>query len=308
MDGLGAPRPRRSCLAVPASNPRMIAKAADSGADEVFLDLEDACAPSEKKEARALAVQGLNEHDFGATLRAVRVNGVTTQWCHDDVVEVVRGAGARLDVLVVPKVESASEVHFVDHLLAQVEAEVALSARIGIEVQIESPAGMVELREIVRASARLEAVVFGPGDYAASLGVPRLDIGAADERYPGHQWHWALSEVANHAKAAGLLAIDGPSADFRDEAGFADAALRARLLGFDGKWCIHPNQIPWAREAFSPTPGELEAAADLLERYELALAAGQGAIAVDGKLVDEASRRAAASTLARGGRAGATDR
>jgi citrate lyase beta subunit len=284
----------------------MMQRAAATEADEVFLDLEDACAPSEKKDARALAIRALNEQNWGTKLRAVRVNGVTTRWCYADLVEVMRGAGDRVDAIVVPKIDDASQVHFVDHLLSQIEADLTISNPVAIELQIESPAGMINLREIVRSSSRIEAVIFGPGDYAASLGVPNLDIGASDDRYLGHQWHWALSEIANHAKAAGVQAIDGPVADFQEPAAYMQAALLARLLGFEGKWCIHPNQIAWANEAFSSTAAELHAARRLLEEYDRASAQGLGAIAIDGKLVDEASRKAAETTLARAPRAPAS--
>ena len=290
---------RRSCLAVPASNPRMMEKGAASAADQVFLDLEDACAPKEKKPSRALAVEALLTHDFGATIRVVRVNDVTTPWCYADVVEVVSGAGARLDAIMLPKVEDASHVHFIDHLLGGLERDLGLTRPIGLELQIESPNGAVNLRKISRASSRIQTIIFGPGDYSASLGVAQLDIGMVDDRYPGHQWHWVMSEIANHARAIGVEAIDGPYVDFKDEASYKDAATRAKLLGFDGKWCIHPNQIPWANETFAPSPTEIDAAERIVAAYRQATDEGLGAIAVDGKLVDEASRKIAQSILER---------
>lgn len=290
---------RRSCLAVPASNPHMMEKAAASSADEVFLDLEDACAPSEKASSRALAVTALHAHEFRPRIRAVRVNDVTTPWCYRDIAEIVTDAGTYLDAIVVPKVEDASHVHFVDHLLNGLEREIGVERPVGLELQIESARGAVNLREICAASARIEAIVFGPGDYAADFGLAQPDIGMIDERYPGHQWHWVMSELAAHARAAGVQAIDGPYADFADERGYRESATRAKLLGFDGKWCIHPNQIPWANDVFAPTAEELEAARMILDAYDQALADGQGAIAVDGKLVDEASRKLAHATIAR---------
>jgi citrate lyase subunit beta/citryl-CoA lyase len=276
----------------------MMAKAAASGADLVFFDLEDACAPSEKESARTLVVEALSAHDFGRTSRAVRVNSVDTAWCYRDIVEVVTGAGHLLDSLILPKVEDRSQVHFVDHLLAGIERELG-RAPLALEVQIESARGATELREICRASERIEAVIFGPGDYAASVGAPGLEIGADDDRYQGHQWGWVMSELAAHARAAGAAPIDGPSADYKDESSFHRSALQARLLGYDGKWCIHPNQIPWANEVFSPTPAEAEAAQAVLDAYATAIADGRGAIALDGKLVDEASRKLAESVVAR---------
>ena len=275
-------------------------KAAASAADHVFFDLEDACAPSEKTRARALAVDALRSHDFGSKTRAVRVNGVTTPWCLRDILEVVTGASGFLDALIVPKVEKASEVHFVHHLLDGIELEVNATRPIRLEVLIESALGATNVREIARASDRIDALIFGPADYSASVGVPQGEIGEIDERYPGHQWHWVMSEIVAHARAAGLQAIDGPHADYAARASYETSAVRAKLLGFEGKWCIHPNQILWANEIFSPTPEELAAARRVVDAYAEALRTGHGAIAVDGKLVDEASRRMAEATLARG--------
>lgn len=295
---------RRSCLAVPASNVRMMEKAASSGADQVFFDLEDACAPGEKQPSRAVVADALRRLSFGDTLRCVRINDVTTQWCHGDIVEVVSRSGDFLDCLVVPKVEDASHVHFVDHLLGGLERSLGLERPIGLELQIESPGGAVNLREISRASDRTETIIFGPGDYAASLGIPQFDIGMIDERYPGHQWHWVMSEVANHAHAQGVGAVDGPYVDFNDESGYRESAQRAKLLGYHGKWCIHPNQIPWANDVFSPTFAELAYARKILETYGEASDGGRGAIAMDGRLVDEASRKMAEATVERARRAG----
>lgn len=274
-------------------------KAAASTADQVFLDLEDACAPAEKKGARALAVNALLEHDFGSKIRVVRVNDVSTRWCYGDVVELVTAAGSMLDALMLPKVEDATHVHFLDHLLSSLERDLGLTRPIGIELQIESPRGVVNLREICSASARTETVIFGPGDYSAALGVPQLNIGMVDDRYPGHQLHWVMSEIANHAKAVRLEPIDGPYVDFADETGFRDATLRAKLLGFTGKWCIHPNQLPWANEVFGPTEHEVAAAQQIIAAYDEAVAQGVGATTVDGKLVDEATRKIAEDVLER---------
>jgi len=282
----------------------MMEKAAGLDADQVFFDLEDACAPAEKKPSRAHAVEALRTLDFGDTVRCVRVNDVTTSWCYGDIVEVVSGAGDRLDCLVIPKVEDASHVHFVDHLLGGLERDLGLERRIGLELQIESARGAVNLRTISQAVDRTETIVFGPGDYAVSLGIAQFEIGMVDARYPGHQWHWVMSEIANHAHAAGVEAIDGPYVDFNDEAGYRESAQRARLLGYRGKWCIHPNQIPWANEIFTPTLAEYEYARKVCDVYREATEGGRGAIAVDGLLVDEATRKLAESTIARAERAG----
>jgi citrate lyase subunit beta/citryl-CoA lyase len=282
----------------------MMEKGAASDADQVVFDLEDACAPSEKQPSVALVVEALRSLSFGDTIRCVRINDVTTRWCHGDIVDIVSGASDFVDCLVVPKVEDASHVHFVSHLLSGLEATVGRERRIGLELQIESPRGAVNLREIAAASDRTETIIFGPGDYGASLGIAQLEIGMIDERYPGHQWHWVISEVANHAHAEGLAPLDGPYADFNDESGFRESAQRARLLGYHGKWCIHPNQIPWANDVFSPTLADLQNAQTILDAYREATDAGRGAIAIDGKLVDEASRKIAEETVARARRAG----
>jgi citrate lyase subunit beta / citryl-CoA lyase len=283
----------------------MIEKAAASAADQVFMDLEDACAPAEKVGARAIAVDALTALDFGGKLRVVRVNGVGTPWCHGDVTELVAGAGAELDCLLVPKVEAAPHVHFVDHLLSGLEAELGLERAIGLELLIETGAGMVNLKEIATACpARTEALVFGPGDYTADLGVPRLELGMIDPEYPGHQWHWPMSSIAAHARANGLQAIDGPYVDFREPTGYLESARRARLLGFDGKWCIHPNQIEWANAAFTPDAELYERSERLLAAYAEATASGLGAAVFEGKMIDEATRKLAEKLAAAGRAAG----
>jgi citrate lyase subunit beta/citryl-CoA lyase len=282
----------------------MVEKAASSAADQVFIDLEDAVAPSEKKAARALVVESLNSLDFGGKVVVVRVNDVTTPFCHGDVLELVSGAGAKLDCLMIPKVHDASHVHFVDHLLSGLEDDLGLTRPIGLELQIETPHGAIHLVGIANASKRTQTIVFGPGDYAVSLGVPQLELGMIDPDYPGHQWHWVMSEVANHARAVGAQAIDGPYVDFKDRDGYRESARRAKLLGFDGKWCIHPNQIEWANEVFTPSGDQYHYAERLLETYREATDAGRGAVVFDGKMIDEATRKMAERVAARGRAAG----
>jgi citrate lyase beta subunit len=284
---------------VPGSDPRKIEKAAGLGADEVFLDLEDACAPSEKEAARRVVVDALTRLQFKSATVGVRVNDLTTPWGERDIAEIVSATAGHLDAVIVPKVESAAQVLQVAEILAGVEHQLGRPLELEVELLIESAAGAVELREIARASNRVVALVFGPGDYAASLGVPRVEIGGSDPRYPGEQWHWVMSSIVAHAKATRLLAIDGPLGDFSDERRFRESAQRARLLGFDGKWCIHPNQIEWANDAFSPTSDEIHEATRIVEAYEAALARGEGAVAVDGKLVDEVSMKLAQATIRR---------
>jgi citrate lyase subunit beta/citryl-CoA lyase len=271
----------------------MIEKSVQLESDQIFFDLEDAVAPDRKREARKLVIDALNDLDFGSRVRVVRINDVTTPHAYGDIVELVTSAGPNLDCLLVPKVQSESHVHFVDHLLSGLEADLRLNKRIGLELLIESASGAVNLAEIAMASSRTEVIVFGPGDYAVDLRIPRFNFGMIDPDYPGHQWHWIMSSIANHARAIGIQAIDGPYVDFSDEGGYSQSALRARLLGFEGKWCVHPNQVPWANAAFSPTQQEFAYAAGLLAAFEEAVAGGKGAAVYDGKLIDEASRKLA---------------
>jgi citrate lyase subunit beta/citryl-CoA lyase len=292
------PRARRSELATPASSERMCEKAAKSGADLVFLDLEDACAPVAKVGARATVVAALTELDWGRTLRAVRVNGLETHWCHDDIIEVVTGAREALDVLVVPKARSARDVWWVDVLLTQLETKLGLSpGRIGLEVLIEDAEGLANAVEIARSSPRLEALIFGAGDLSGSLRA-RVD-GNFDPAgdYPGDFWHFARAQVVTAARIGGIDAIDAPYPAYRDPDGFRRSAVQASLLGFDGKWAIHPDQIPIAHEVFSPTPDEVEDARQAIATYRASEADGVGAIGRDGKLVDAAHMRLAANVL-----------
>ncbi|MDQ3809126.1 MAG: CoA ester lyase, partial [Chloroflexota bacterium] len=220
-------KPRRTCLSVPGSSARMQARAATLDADQVLFDLEDATAPSEKASARGVTIQSLRSLDFGQRLVSVRVNSVDTRWCYRDVVEVVEAAGDRLGTLYLPKVESAADVRFLDTLLAQIEQGLGWPAgRIGLEVLIESAAGLQRVDEIAAASVRLEALTFGPGDLSASLGLGQLSIGTLETNYPGDVWHYALMRLLVAARANGLLAIDGPYAAFDDTAGLETSARR----------------------------------------------------------------------------------
>ncbi len=291
------PRARRSELATPASNESMCEKAATSGADLVFLDLEDACAPVAKEGARRTAVAALTGLDWGGTLRAVRVNGLETPWCHGDVVEVVSGARDALDVLILPKARTGRDVWWFDVLLTQLEAKLGLRRRIALEALIEDAEGLANAVEIARASERLEALIFGAGDLSASLRA-RVD-GNFDPlgEYPGDFWHFARAQVVTAARIAGIDAIDAPFPAYRDPDGYRRSAVHASLLGFDGKWAIHPDQIAIANEVFSPTPEEVEDARGAIEAYRAAEAGGVGAIGRDGRLVDAAHMRLAANTL-----------
>jgi citrate lyase subunit beta/citryl-CoA lyase len=277
----------------------MCEKAASSGADLVFLDLEDACAPSAKEGARAIAVAALNELDWGRTVRAVRVNGLDTPWCHDDIIEVVTGAGDHLDVLIVPKARTARDVWWVDVLLTQLETKLHRSHRVGLEVLIEESEGLANAAEIARSSDRLEAIIFGAGDLSASQRA-RVD-GNFDpvSEYPGDFWHYARFQVVTAARAAGIDAIDAPYPAYQDPDGYRRSATHAALLGFDGKWAIHPSQIAIANEVFAPTPEEVTAAQEAIDEYRRSEADGVGAIGRDGRLVDAAHMRLAENILHR---------
>jgi citrate lyase subunit beta/citryl-CoA lyase len=286
-----------------------LAKAATLPADEVFLDLEDAVAPSEKTDAtRELVVRALVDQEWAAPTREVRVNGVGTRWCLDDIEYVVSRAGSALDALIVPKVESAGQVHFVAHLLEQLELRHELPHRLSLEVQIESPRGLLRLEEIAEASDRVETLIFGPGDYAAAAGVPQLSVGAIERDYPGDQWHYVLGRILTVARAFGLQAIDGPFAAIHDLAGFREVASRSRLLGFDGKWAIHPGQIDICNDVYAPTQEQFEDAKSILASYEQSLENERtGAAMFDGEMIDEASRKMAQQVVVRGRAAGLID-
>ena len=302
----GAPpgpiRLRRSCLAVPGSSPKMLAKAAELDADQIFVDLEDAVAPAEKTdETRSQVVASLRDRSWRAPTLVVRINAVGTPWCLDDMLAVVGEAGDLLHCIMLPKVESAVEIHFIAHLLQQLERKHRLSRPIGIEVQIESPRGLVEIERIAAASARVETLIFGPGDYAAAAGLPQLTVGAIDRDYPGDQWHYVLSRIVTTARAFGLQAIDGPFAAIRDLDGFRESARRSRLLGFDGKWALHPDQVQVCNVTYIPTQEEFDRAEQILEAYETAaLQQGRGAAVFESEMIDEASRKMATSIVQRG--------
>jgi citrate lyase subunit beta / citryl-CoA lyase len=303
---MAEPRLRRSCLAVPGSSLKMLTKAAGLPADEVFLDLEDSVAPSEKNDtSREHVVRALLESHWLARTLAIRINAVSTSWCFRDLLYVVSRAGSKLDCLIVPKVEDASQIHFVSHFLGQLEAEAGLNRQIGIEAQIETARGMVNIEGIAAASPRLEALIFGPGDYAASLGVPQLTVGKIEDEYPGDQWHYALARIITTARAFGLQAVDGPYSAVRDLVGFRESARRSKLLGFDGKWAINPDQIGLCNETYTPDQAQYERAERILTAYQQAAAVnGTGAAVFEGEMIDEASRKMAEGLAFRGRAAG----
>ena len=296
-----AVRVSRSVLAVPASNPKMAGKALASAADAVFLDLEDAVAPDEKADARKKVVHALTEFDWRGRPTLYRVNALDTPYFYRDLIEVVEEAGERLDSVLIPKAQRPEDLHACATLLSQLELATGLEpGKIRLEAQIESAEGLANADGIARATERLEALHFGPGDFAASLRMPYRSIGTMDEwdeAYPGHRFHYAMHRIVVAARAAGLRAIDGPVADYRDEEGLRKSCLLARSLGFDGKWCIHPAQLGVVNEVFSPTRKEVEWAQRVVAAYEEASAAGKGAISVDNQMVDAASIKMAQNTL-----------
>jgi citrate lyase subunit beta/citryl-CoA lyase len=284
-------RLRRSELATPGSQQKMIAKAAESDADLVFLDLEDAVAPAEKERARGQVIAALNEVDWGRKVRAVRINSMDTVWAHDDIIEVVTQAGQHLDIIIVPKVKAPRDVWFVETLLTQLEAKLGLGRRIGLEVLIEETEALARVEDIAAASPRLEALILGVGDLSASQGIRTGHISDPAMRYPGDMWHYARNRMIVAARANGLDAIDGPYPNYRDADGYRREASWGSTLGCAGKWCIHPSQIEVANDVFAPTEKEIALAKRMCDAYEVAQTGGAGAAGESGVLVDAASVR-----------------
>ena len=279
-------RARRSQLSVPGSNDKMLQKAAASAADHVFCDLEDAVAPNAKLEARSKTCWALNNLDWGKKTRCVRINDVTTEWCHGDLIEVVEKAGNSVDTIMLTKPYTAADVIFVDRMLTQLEKKLRLQRRIGIEVLIEEVQALQNVEAISTCSDRVECLVFGMGDYSASQGI---DIFGA--QYPGDIFHYARFRLTMAARAAGIDAVDGPFGDFKDDAGYRAEAERARSLGMVGKWAIHPAQIAPALEVFSPTADAVANARRVEKAMREAMARGQGAVEIDGMMMDVAVLR-----------------
>lgn len=303
------PRPfrlRRSELSVPGTSDKMLAKGAASDADLVFCDLEDAVAPSEKEAARAPIVTALTSLDWGDKTRAVRINGVHSRWCHDDLIEIVTGAGDHLDVVIVPKVKAPRDVWFVDSLLTQLEDKLGLEVgRIGIELLIEETEALARVEEIAACCpTRLEALILGVGDLSASQGIRVGHIGVSGDRYPGDMWHYARNRMIVAARANGLDAIDGPFGNFRDDDGYRREAGWASTLGAVGKWAIHPAQVPIANEVFAPTSQEIERARAAIEAVREAEAGGAGAASMGGMMIDAATARIFQTVLDRAEQAG----
>ena len=291
----------RSLLAVPATRREMVEKALASDADAVFLDLEDAVAPDNKAGARADVIGALKELDWRGRPALFRANALDTAFFYRDLIEVVEESGHALDAVMIPKVNRPEDLHAVSTLLSGLELATDLEpGKTELEAQIESAEGLTNADAIARATPRLGAIHFGPGDFAASLHMPQTSIGVMDEwdeSYPGHRFHYAMQRIVVAARAAGVRVLDGPVADYGDEEGLRRSCLTARSLGFDGKWCIHPAQIPVINEVFSPTDKEVEWAEKVVAAYEEANAAGSGSVSVDGQMVDAASIKMARNVL-----------
>lgn len=275
----------------------------------VFLDLEDSVSPLEKEAARAKVVAAIRDQDWGEAVVCVRVNAWDTRWTVYDVLEVVGNAGPRLEEIMLPKVQSAAEIVALDLVLTQVEQQVGLPAgHIGIEAQIETTKGLINVEEICAASPRLETIIFGPADFAASMEMPVLTGGVQIPEYPGDHFHYVFSKILMAGRANGLQVIDGPYLKIRDHDGFRDYCNRTKILGYDGKWALHPDQVKILNEVFTPTQEQFDRAFDILEAYEKATTEGdrKGAVMFGDEMIDEASRKMATKFVRRGERAGMT--
>ncbi len=289
--------PRRSILSVPGHVAKMHAKALVSTADIVMLDLEDSVPPDAKKNARHQVIQTLKSSAARQRPLAVRINALDTPFGYRDILEVVEAAGDRVDTVVVPKVNTAGDIYFVDRFLDGIERHEGFDRPIGIEASIETAEGLAAVKTIATASRRIRTLVFGIADYAASVGARLVSLSGHGEReeevYPGHRWHHALSRIIMTAKANDLMAIDAPYGNFKDEAGLARAAGMACALGCDGKWAIHPSQIDVINRVFTPSPEDVDRARRIIEADDAARSQGRGAVAVDGRMVDQATVRLA---------------
>jgi len=301
--------PRRSCLSIPGSSEKMLGKGPSLGADMVFLDLEDSVSPLEKVAARAKVVNAIKSQDWGETVLCVRVNAWDTEWTVYDILEVVGNAGPRLEEIMLPKVQSAAEVVAMDLLLTQVEKAAGLpQGHIGIEAQIETTRGLINVEEICAASSRLETIIFGPADFAASMEMPVLTGGVQIPEYPGDHFHYVFSKILMAGRANGLQVIDGPFLKIRDHDAFRDYTNRTKVLGYDGKWALHPEQVTILNEVFTPTQEQFDKAFDILDAYRQATTEGErkGAVMFGDEMIDEASRKMAIKFVSRGERAGMT--
>ena len=289
--------PRRSILSVPGHVAKMHAKALNSAAEIIMLDLEDSVPPDAKEKARRQVIQTLTSADVRPRPLAVRINALDTPYGYRDLLEVAEAAGDRIDTVVVPKVNSAGDIHFVDRLLDGIELHKGFDRPVGIEASIESAEGLAAVKAIAAASGRIRTLVFGIADYAASVGARLVSLSGHGEKeeeiYPGHRWHHALSRIVMTAKANDLMAIDAPYGNFKDEIGLERAAGMACAIGCDGKWAIHPLQIDTINKVFTPSREDIDRAGRIIAADDAARTGGRGAVAVDGRMVDQATVRLA---------------
>lgn len=301
-------RLQRSRLFVPCVRPELFAKAAGGPADCLCLDLEDSVAPAEKDKARDNLVAGLKETDFGDKFVTVRINDVTTPWAYRDILALIENACDRVDAVLVPKVNGPFDLQAVAWLFASARARFSFAKRFGLEAIIETAEGLANVEAIARAVPELESLHFGAADFAASTGMRTTGIGVAEEDYaidtdagrtPGDVWHYPLMRIVTAARAAGITPIDGPYGDFGDDAGFRAQSRRAALMGFEGKWAIHPKQVALANDVFTPPDAQVETARGILDAMAEAQAQGLGAVTYRGQLIDNASIKQAKVVVAK---------
>jgi malyl-CoA/(S)-citramalyl-CoA lyase len=285
--------PRRSILSVPGHRAKMHAKALASNADNILLDLEDSVPLEMKADARRQVIETLQTAGEAASRLSFRINALDTPFGYRDLLEVAEAAGEHLATVVIPKVNHPGDIHFAQRLLDGIELGLGRPLPIGIEASIESAQGLERVKKIARAGRRVQSLVFGIADYSASVGARLVSLSGHGEKeeaiYPGHRWHFAMSRIVMAAKARGLQAIDAPYGYFRDAAGLERSAQMACALGCDGKWAIHPDQIDTINRVFTPSAEDIERAGKVLAAAEAARAGGQGAVAVDGRMVDQAT-------------------
>ena len=303
------PRIRRTTLAVPGSNPRMIEKARSLDVDAIFLDLEDAVSPLAKDEARANIISELNNGGFGERIVTVRINSVDSQWAQVDLQEVMRGAGNHLDCIMLPKVRTVADIHWLANKLDELEKEIGkLVGSTGIEVQIEDALGLINVEQIAASSQRIETLILGPGDLMANLNMKTLEVGKQPEGYgEGDAYHYILMKLLIAARAFGKQVIDGPYFEIKDLDGLRLSSNRSAALGFDGKWVLHPDQINTVNEIYSPRQADYDRAELVLDAYEFHTSddgGKKGAAMFAGQMIDEASRKMALVIAGKGRAAG----
>ncbi|MFH0996936.1 MAG: CoA ester lyase [Pseudomonadota bacterium] len=288
---------RRTVLSVPGHVEKMHDKALNSGSDAIMLDLEDSVPVDVKVDARNRIIRSLLSRDWSHKTVLFRMNGLDTPFGYRDLLEVVEAAGPVIDAIVVPKINHPGDVHFVSRMLDGIELSKGWTQRIGIEASIETAVGLEAVSEIARAGDRIQTLVFGVADYSASIGARLVSLSGHGEKeaeiYPGHRWHFAMSRMVMAAKANGLQAIDAPYGNFKDPEGLKQGAAMACALGYDGKWAIHPDQIDIINQTFSPSPEDIERARKVLDAHHQATIKGLGAVAVEGRMVDQATVRLA---------------